>query len=138
MSQRIIKFRIWDKIKNKFVDDFCLLSQTGGISTFTSSGMPIPPLVRANDYEEYVVQQFTGILDKNNKEIYEGDILRDALNEKYEVLIGSYFTKKDVGHGVHLAKNGDRNDFPKTICDMDKGYVVIGNIFENLNLLAAN
>ncbi len=83
---------------------------------------------------EAVIQQSTGLKDKNGKEIFEGDIIQ-LNNKNYEVLFGSYFTKSDVGHGVHLAESGNKNEFPKTICDLDFDYVIIGNIFQNSELL---
>jgi len=86
--------------------------------------------------KEYAICIFTGLVDKNGQEIFEGHIVESITNIKYEVAIGSYFSKTDVGHGVHLCKNGDRQGHPTTICNMDsEKYEVVGNIFENPELI---
>lgn len=92
------------------------------------------------DYEVIpeTVGQFTGLLDKNGKEIYEGDIILtpfldpifgDMVNGelcvKREVLFnkGSFVVKKDIGY-VYL------ECFTK-----DNNAKVIGNIHDNPELL---
>ena len=71
MNNREIKFRAWDieqkRMSLPFVlSDFCLKWQDGDID------MPIEFGVSKN---RIVIQQYTGLKDKNGKEIYEGDII---------------------------------------------------------------
>lgn len=77
---RQLKFRVWDK------DSKDMLYPGAGIYGFlTYDGIPV--FVKATGIphviDSYEVMQFTGLLDKNGKEIYEDDILyvRDQWNE---------------------------------------------------------
>ena len=64
---REIKFRAWDKDEKRMTTTFSVSSQ--GQVTFT-------PLGESTRYlTGYILMQFTGLLDKNGKEIYEGDII---------------------------------------------------------------
>ncbi len=106
---REIKFRAWDK-KGKvwlewgFFDLFQILKN-----------------------DRYVVVQYTGLLDKKGKEIYEGDIVKD--NEgavrriKWEN--GSFWARESiVGHLASMIDD-------KIMYDPE----IIGNIYENPELL---
>ena len=66
---RKIKFRAWDGFK--IIYDFCIDSQTG-----------LPYQQWYEDMDEISgakIMQYTGLKDKNGKEIYEGDIFKTIL-----------------------------------------------------------
>lgn len=76
---RPIKFRVWHNAKKKWIhgpgDEVNLFGETILLGQF----MPVP----IEELNDCVAEQFTGILDKNGKEIYEGDIIRDTWKENH-------------------------------------------------------
>ncbi len=86
-----------------------------------------------------VWMQYTGLHDKNGKEIYEGDILEFRLNTKY-----GFITKRGVVewqacsfHVLFLPKHQGEQDglYSVDFCVEATNIGIIGNIYENPELL---
>lgn len=75
--KREIKFRVWHNARKEWVHD--AKPPHGGINLFGETilmgELLQHPLEELNDY---VAMQFTGIIDRNGVEIYEGDVLEIA------------------------------------------------------------
>ena len=135
---REFKFRVWDIVNKDFTysPNRHFLIGLGG-DLFDGSG--------ASYEENHIIQQFTGLKDKNGKEIYEGDILK-AQEHTYDFTKGNSPTGvKDIFLLCEYDETGARfliNFYPKVGCGgydfhngMQSKIEVIGNIFQNPELL---
>jgi hypothetical protein len=112
---RVIKFRAWDKT----LPGECIYTQheDGPNVTFWGEVWAHP--------DEYIVEQYTGLLDKNGREIYEGDILRDVDGMDRDGAV--YWSAYGAWHV--------RNYMPYMLSNVIASLEVIGNIHENPELL---
>ena len=140
-----IKCRAWDKIDKRMIDDAIVIDfQSGKFYNyyyFTPStrssdlfekdehgNYSIPIKNGKADISRYIIMQYTGLSDKNGKEIYEGDKL------KCEDL---YVTVKWCADSAGFDFESEDG---RSISFYTKEYVVehfevIGNIYENSELL---
>lgn len=119
---REIKFRAWNKIARRMSEPFNLYSLTDGYFTNKKGTIDAMTFVLS----ECDVIQFTGLKDKNDKEIYEGDILKVPEEYGEDKVIVSWY----VSSGAWGLKGCEM-----FLYDLTNDREVIGNIHENPELL---
>ena len=116
---REIKFRAWNKI-NKTMYTGLPYSKAKGEDDFVTV-LKYPQV--------YEIMEYTGLKDRNGKEIYEGDI------DKYGYVV-TYVADINESLGMNCGWYLQRNDFESWSpleCDSDE-IEIIGNIFETPKL----
>ena len=133
----IPKFRVWVKIGKRmiFSDDILDIDyENKEIVTqqvYFVNGLPDDRDIYCYDFDDIELMQSTGLVDKNGKEIFEGDIVKmskDVYSEPtyYEVVrhYGGAYRLESKQHGCELWLRHN-------------GCEVVGNIYENKELLDA-
>lgn len=126
---REIKFRVYDKEKNMWTN-FKILDN---IMYFMDKNTGVWFHEKYKAKERFALMQYTGIKDKNGKEIYEGDIVLIRI-DKTNIL---HKTVVKFKHGAFIADIIGNNDYIYLFhFGFNKDdFEVIGNIYENKNLL---
>jgi uncharacterized phage protein (TIGR01671 family) len=106
---RHIKFRAWEVSNRQMNYD------PRFIAWESAAGMPLYAINRAQQEPDVVLMEYTGLKDKNGKDIYEGDILKGSSGGliKCEDALRALYSSAELAH--HLE--------------------VVGNVYENPELL---
>ena len=132
----IPKFRAWIKEEKKMLEPDDILN-----ISFKRCEL-VPNFNFEFEKEEYdlfdlELMQSTGIEDKNGKEIFEGDIVTDGdvtSDIKYHQTLGFYMIGK-YGFSVPFGQGVDVEYFEEFADHVSKTFEVVGNIYENPELL---
>ncbi len=122
MNNRILKFRFWSKNQKKFVYPFIWVQSNNSLSANDGDG------------EDIIIQQFTGLQDRNKKDICEGDIIK----------VSNSAPNRGGRDGIYLVEyyNGSfwAGGLNCISCFILRGQIfeIIGNILENSELLNNN
>jgi hypothetical protein len=116
---REIKFRVWCRDRNEWEKDQVFLTPDGLMVHLARLGgfFPLKP-------ENHTISFFTGLHDRNGKEIWEGDILRSKGGRVFVIEWG--------GLGFISVKISTAGSVPAVGWELSE---VIGSIYENPELL---
>lgn len=151
--QRPIKFRAWDRRNNKLIlpehfqeidwtgakNDYDyklterLISADGRVLEYTPEHGICEPTISPGG-NQYILMQYTGLKDKNGKEIYEGDIIKTPAKDGMRGQ--AIWDKITSGFRItrHTGSITDDMDITMSFFSQEK-IEVIGNIYENVELL---
>jgi len=131
---RKLKFRVWNE-DNKQMIYFGFGDVDDGF--VSSEGLIIDN--KGYDKEEELVMEFTGLLDKQGKEIYEGDILGGAWIVKFGEWNNDSPTPEEFGNGYGWYCEYYENSQQESLIEfLDIHNCIKGNIYENKDLLKIN
>lgn len=143
---RGIKFRAWDNKKKKWLMGYEYpnlggFSLTGECLLFEEWSKEIDKFLFSRDgykYDDLKIMQFIGLLDKNDKEIYEGDILKYHSRREPDVTHHLRVVEWEQKRGRWVNRkvpSGGISGFTCGVGRAHRKFEIIGNIYENKELL---
>lgn len=130
-STREIKFRAWNKLSREmysYMDEMC-------ISSIGKGAMMYDCIDGVHDYlDEIELMQFTGLKDKNDKEIYEGDIVVFRYYDRCTNFVVLFYDGGFVQEHCDKLNPADYEE-TKTIWYGWDEVEVVGNVHENPEML---
>lgn len=134
--QREIKFRAWEKNRKEMLEVLGVFFDVGTIKhkplKIKGNTNPFNEGYPNTYFRDIEVMQYTGLKDKNGKEIYEGDIVEFPIGN------GDLIKQQVVfQRGAFTTESGRMWGYEKDTLYLG-WYEVIGNIYENPELLTAD
>ena len=131
----IPRYRAWIKIEKRMVfpDDILGIDyENEEIVTqqvYFENGLPDDRDIYCYDFDDIVLMQSTGLIDKNGKEIFEGDIVKMAKDVYSEPTYYEVVRHRGGAYRLESKQHGCELWLRHTNCE------VVGNIYENPELL---
>ena len=125
------RFRVWYVLAEEMINEILMISfvRKEIIVKFSDGSTSVPlKFEDKRNGEDVILMQSTGLFDKNNKEIFEGDIL----GTKDGLLDGIVEYRTDLGMWTNSLLR--YNNFER-LCSVASDREIIGNIYENPELL---
>lgn len=124
LANRLLKFRFWGNFGElNEEEDICEMEMLYGDKFCFFESEPIDDLFACRNFQ---VMQFTGLKDKNGKEIYEGDILTySGITSNGSKII------REVNYNVENARFQSGMYLLSQSIELSE---IIGNIYENPEL----
>ena len=123
---REIKFRAWYKYGKKMVDLYKITPLAVADHNGTMDGLFLP------FDNNMILMQYTGLIDKNGKEIYEGDVVRAI----YPNIPIDEYVDLDQTFVVEWENRYPNNSFLGYNLGLFDSIEIIGNIWENPGLIS--
>lgn len=126
-----IKLRAWDKKYKEMCEVMSI--------DFYKTANPEVYIIKENGdvilqfWNEVSVLQSTGLFDVNGKEIYEGDIVK-AVSFARWIGVVEYLPEKAAYILKDIEKQPYRDDYV-FLSQFEDGFEILGNIFQNKNLI---
>ena len=135
--EREIKFRAWLKEDKKMENVKTMDFTDKTIRCLKKNEFINAYLLRRVSFDDVELMQYTGLNDKNDKEIYEGDIIKYKFpyDKRIKHISPVKFLETEASFGI---KDRYGNEIPLYTISANNYFEVIGNIYENKNLLEEN
>ena len=126
----IAKYRAWDSAKKEMFKDTFVITESGQVVVVEQESVVSSP-----DYvfvEHLVIMQSTGLVDKNGKELFIGDIVKCTRGCSHEVYLEKEYGGTFIGGMPAIYLKGLLSGYAWTGDEE-----IIGNVYENRELLEA-
>lgn len=126
---REIKFRVWSEEDKEYRKDCLLLKLFNCVTGLFAT-------IFNDEGDRFDIEQYTGLKDKNGKEIYEGDIVEEDIDFNSKMTDGTfrykvYWNEDELCWSLDpIGPESIHND----LWELNSSCRVIGNIHENLEL----
>jgi len=138
---RPIKFRVWLPSLNKFGSDNSVFMDCYGKlygvtrPSLVDDSRSIVNIGQFKEFSGHTIQQYTGLTDINDDPIYEGDILKNHYDVGNNIIGQVLYESDHGGYIFQWKRKGRGQDYKNLNCDVAFESVIVGNIFEQSELL---